>query len=92
MNDQILNLLSTLILSPQLEEEEGADEIVKGEEDEGEDSEREDAGPVAEGMLGDEEGGPDDLVALVASGAVETFYAGPTPRQMRRWRRHGSGW
>ena len=78
-------------------EEEDEDEVVEGDEDEGEDSEKEAPaeggsdvaakGPVAESLIEAQ-----DMAMLVASGAAETYYAGPTPRQMLRWRRRGSRW
>ncbi|KAG1663027.1 hypothetical protein FOA52_005718 [Chlamydomonas sp. UWO 241] len=54
------------------------------EEDEGE------AGPVAEGVL-------DDILSahvadLVSSGVVQTYYDGPSPGQVRSWRREGGSW
>ena len=113
----------------QVEEEEDADQVVKGEEDDGEDSEKDsgntadDEGavaakvtpvmgpmgqpsfhrlnipnicfPLAQGPVGESvlmEDGDVDLAALVASGVVQTHYAGPTPRQMLRWRRNGKQW
>ena len=43
---------------------------------------------MAEGQLEEQP----DLAALVATGEVTTFYAGPTPRQLLRWRRRGARW
>lgn len=56
-------------------------------------------GAVAEGVEGDGSTDSDDdcgedteLAELIASGAVESYYAGPTPRMMLRWRRRGARW
>ncbi|GLC39823.1 hypothetical protein PLESTB_001385500 [Pleodorina starrii] len=53
-------------------------------------------GDSSEDDCGEEEeegqGGGDELAALVASGEVESFYEGPTPGQILRWRRRGMQW
>ena len=40
----------------------------------------------------DDCGEDEELAGLIASGEVESFYAGPTPRMMLRWRRRGMRW
>ncbi len=61
------------------------------------------AGAVAEGLEAargfdsesDDDCGPEsdpELAALFASGDAVSYYAGPSPRQMLRWRRHGAAW
>ncbi|KAG1655812.1 hypothetical protein FOA52_015848, partial [Chlamydomonas sp. UWO 241] len=78
-------------------EAEEVDEVAEvQDEGDGQDSEAEDedeapAGPVAEGVL-------DDILLsshvddLVTSGVVQMYYDGPSPGQVRGWRREGGGW
>ena len=78
----------------QADDEVDADEPVTGEGDDAEDSEKEDAsdpasGPVAEGRLDDNDM---ELAKLLNEGLAETYYSGPSPRSMTRWRRMGGKW
>ncbi len=71
-----------------------------GDEDQGQDSEQEEEaidpasdvvaikGPLGESVID----GPQDVAMLVAAGAAEFLYDGPTARQLARWKRRGSRW